>query len=177
MPYSELTHRPWVLAELVARGLSSFTHIVDVGAGAGQLRDCFGIGTPKAKWTAVEIWEPYVAQFGLLARYDEVIVSDVRTLDPLPDADLYIFGDVMEHMYPDEAVAVWERARRASRWLVIGLPVLEYIQGAEFGNVHETHLYQWSMEEVLERFAGIEASIGVPPGEVSGAFIARGERE
>jgi hypothetical protein len=118
-----------------------------------------------------------VAQFGLKERYDEVIVADVRALDLLPEADLYIFGDVLEHMSDTEAVEAWNRARSVSRWLVIGLPVLEYIQGPEFGNVHETHLYQWSMEEVLERFAGIEASIGVPPGEVSGAFIARGELE
>jgi hypothetical protein len=60
---------------------------------------------PGAYWTAIEIWEPYVEAFGLTQKYDKVIVHDVRRMEKLPDADLYIFGDVPEHMPPDEATS------------------------------------------------------------------------
>jgi hypothetical protein len=175
VPYSDATLRPWIAERLLAfTAPAAVEHIVDAGAGAGTARDFYGPVFPAAKWTAIEVWEPYVAMFGLDARYDEVLVADVREAD-LPVADLYLFGDVLEHMSRDEALAVWGRARKAAPWLVISMPVLDYPQGPEFGNPHEAHLHQWDMDSVLAGFPGIVDCAGPQaPGSTVGAFIARG---
>ena len=105
------------------------------------------------------------------------MVADVRDLDPLPAADLYLFGDVLEHMAPADAVKVWDRARLAAKWLVLSLPVLPCPQGPFEGNIHEIHVADWDIPSVLHNFPGITAHVGapaVPPGSVAGAFIAEG---
>ena len=175
MPYSDPTLRPWIADRLAGRCIQS---VVDVGAGAGDARDSYRF--PGAKWTAIEIWPAYVLKFGLRDRYDTVIVTDVRELDPLPEADLYLFCDVLEHMPVTDAITLWERARKAASWLVISLPVLPYPQGPEEGNPHEEHVAQWDAPSVLEAFAGIFAYSGprpdLTPGTTVGAFTARGLR-
>ena len=179
MPWSETARRPWVLQQLRARAglLASIRSVVDVGAGAGTWHTFLSPYLPNAWWTAVEIWEPYVERFKLPERYDEVLVSDIRSLIPLPDADLYLFGDVLEHMPPIDAVEVWRRAREAASWLVLAIPVMPCPQGPFEGNIHEIHQADWDLPGVLESFPGIVAYVGppaVPPGAVAGAFIAEG---
>jgi hypothetical protein len=173
MPHSDPALRPWVADTLIGLGVAPAT-VVDVGAGAGDWLTYLGQVFPAAAWTAVEIWEPYVQRFGLAARYDKVVIDDVRDW-PMEHADLYLFGDVLEHLAADDAVQVWDRARAHARWLVINLPVLPYPQGPTDGNPHEAHLHQWDMESVLANFAGITDCHGpVPGGSTVGAFIARG---
>lgn len=175
MPGSDPALRPWIASTLRILAVQPKT-IIDVGAGAGTWHAYLRHLYRGATWTAIEIWEPYVSRFGLKTRYNDVIVADVRELDPLPDADLWIFGDVLEHMPDTDAVAVWDRARRVARWLVINMPVLDYPQGEVDGNPHEAHLYQWNTREVLARFGGIVAHAEPMPGSTVGAFIARGTR-
>jgi hypothetical protein len=61
------------------------------------------------------------------------------------------------------------------------MPVLDYPQGAEFGNPYETHLHQWSMTSVARYFQGIVAASGpradLLPGTTVGAFVAQGYGE
>ena len=147
--------------------------IVDVGAGAGEWRSYLGQIMPDAHWTAVEIWEPYIRRFNLETRYNQVHRADIREW-PMQPADLYLFGDVLEHMPADDAVAVWDRARFVAHWLVISLPVLPYPQEAVNGNPYEAHVHQWDTASVLERFRGIISTAGPLEGSTVGAFIARG---
>ena len=179
MPWSETARRPWVLSRLRACcDLAALPSVVDVGAGAGTARTFYGPSMPAARWTAIEIWEPYVARFGLDRAYNQVITADVRTLDPLPEAELYLFGDVMEHMPMADAVKVWGRARTVCPLLVLTLPVHPYPQGECEGNPHEAHVAQWTVADVLASFAGIVAFTGPPaspPGLTAGAFIAEGD--
>lgn len=180
MPYSDGTLRPWVLQQIRLR-CGDVGRVVDVGAGAGQLLEFFKPELPGSKWTAIEIWQPYVHRFELATRYDMVITGDARMM-PLPPADVYYFGDVLEHMPRDDAVALWNRARKSARWLVISLPVRRFEQGTVYGNPHEAHLVHWDMDSVREAFPGIVAQSDVRPDlppyfgdTVAGAFIARGE--
>ena len=175
MPHSDEALRPWILTQLQqVTDLASARAVVDVGAGAGTWLDFLRPHMPAARFTAIEIWEPYLAAYALRDRYDEVILGDARTLDPLPGADLYVFGDVLEHMPAADAVALWDRARRVAGWLVINLPVRRYDQGALFGNPHEEHVHHWDVASVLDRFAGIISSNEGAPPSVVGAFIAKG---
>lgn len=173
VPYSDGTLRPWVAAQLAAAGVVPRT-VVDVGAGAGEGRDFYAPLWPGASWTAIEVYAPYVPAFGLARAYDLVIVEDVRAVDPLPAADLYLFGDVLEHLPAADAVQVWDRARAVASWLVIGIPVGEYEQGPAYGNRHEAHLASWDVPGVLAAFTGITSHAGPLPGGRVAAFVARG---
>lgn len=180
MPFSDITLRPWIAGQ-IRRWCGTVTSVVDVGAGAGTGADFYKPQIPGSRWTAIEIWEPYVKEYRLWDKYSAVVVADVRDLDPLPPADLYLFGDVLEHMEADEAVKVWDRAREVARWLVINLPVLPCEQGTVNGNPFEAHLVHWDMASVRESFTGIVAESpprpDLPPwfgNTVVGAFIASG---
>jgi hypothetical protein len=174
VPMSDPSHRPWVLDQLreaFGRNLATVASVVDVGAGFGGWREFAGPWMPRSRWTAVEIWEPYVDRFMLKYRYHEVLNADVRDLVPFPHADLVIFGDVLEHMPASDAREVWYRARQVSRRLVLGIPVRPYPQGEAEGNPWEAHVTDWTAGQVEDWFGGIYArSLNVD----TGAFIAEG---
>jgi hypothetical protein len=145
--------------------------VVDVGPGCGSWRIFLGPWLPQSRWTAVEIHQPYVDRFLLAHHYHDVIVADVRDLDPFPACDLVIFGDVLEHMPAADALAVWGRARAVSSRLVLGIPVRHYPQGPWEGNDHEAHITTWDDGSVRATFDGIYA--GTCNGD-TGAYLAEG---
>jgi SAM-dependent methyltransferase len=177
MPLSDHSHRPWVLRELekAAGDLTRIRSAVDAGAGYGAWKEFCGpwIGD-KCRWTAVEIWQPYISRFLLPYRYTATLNADLRDLDPFPAADVVFLGDVLEHMDAADAVQVWDRARKAAWRLVLGIPVVPYPQGEAEGNPYEAHVATWSVDAVLASFKGIYAHTA---NAVTGAFIAEGEAD
>jgi hypothetical protein len=169
MPYSADEGKAWAVEALSGREVSS---VLDIGAGAGAWLDVLKPRFPGARYTAVEIYEPYLDTFDLRSRYDAVIVGDARTA-VLPRADLVVLGDVLEHMPVEDAVALWNRCRRLAPVVVASLPLGEYPQGPEFGNVHETHVATWTADAVLRDLPGI---VRHRAGEVVGVFIAEQPR-
>jgi SAM-dependent methyltransferase len=158
MPYSSPEGKHWTLERIRKNGASSF---LDVGAGAGTYEFVFRprLGRPST-WVALEVWEPYVAQFALADRYDEVIVEDARTYLPkalTKSVDVVLFGDVLEHVTKEEAVVLWRDAQRIARVAVyVSIPTVHYPQGPEHGNPHEAHVKDdWTAGEVLASFTGI----------------------
>ena len=75
-------------------------HVIDIGPGAGTYFDLLQNVVRAGWWTAIEIWAPYVTQFGLKEKYNEVIVADALWVDwdRLGRPDLVILGDVLEHI-------------------------------------------------------------------------------
>lgn len=136
--------------------------ILDVGAGSGTYRPLF----EADKWTAVEIWEPYVDKYSLRDKYDEVIVEDVRNLS-WQAHDLCILGDVLEHMDVHEAQDVVAKAREHCSTVLISIPLGHYPQGEYDGNPYEEHVVDhWTHEKVIEAFGSpyqyhIDREIGV----------------
>lgn len=102
-------------------------------------------------WIGVEVWEPYIERYGLLPDlYDSVVVSDIRDWQMPADVDLIIAGDVLEHLPHAEAidlVQAWKA--RPGTALLISTPIHRYEQGALEGNVHETHLWHPTNDEML----------------------------
>lgn len=172
---SDPSHRPWVLEQLAAacapQSLDKITSVVDVGAGFGGWREFLGPFMPRSRWTAIECWPPYADRFMLRHRYHDVVVADVREINPFPPADLVIFGDVLEHMPSGDARQVWDRARRAAWRLVIGIPVRPYPQGESEGNPYEAHITEWTAGAVENWFEGVYAR---QTNADTGAFLAEG---
>jgi hypothetical protein len=54
---------------------------------------------------AVEIWEPYIKQYGLKNKYGWVYEENVlkMPLDVLGAYDFYILGDILEHLSVEDA--------------------------------------------------------------------------
>lgn len=175
MPLSDHSHRPWMLARLQEQcDLSKIRSVVDVGVGLGGYREFLQPFTPVAKWTGIEIFEPYVDRFLLRHRYAEVIVGDVREIDPLPLADIYILGDVIEHMPRQDAYDLWEHTLASSWRTVAALPILHYPQGEVEGNPYEAHVETWSDEQVWQQLGGI---INGHVNNWTGCYIARGAQD
>lgn len=133
-------------------------NVCDVGAGSGTYRDLcnlHGVLT-NARWTAIEVWEPYVDYFSLPMKYHEVIVQDVREAD-LTGFDLLIFGDVLEHMTREEAKKCVASAPKA--WKILSIPTTHYPQGEVNDNPFEVHVEDnWQSHWIFEDFSTVADS-------------------
>lgn len=139
------------------------TSLLDIGVGSGTYGRLFRQYFPSAQTLGVEIWAPYIDQFGLNDLYDRVILDDVRTMPAWPLVDVVILGDVLEHMTVDEAREVWQLSRVVAKKAVyLSIPIVHYPQGPHEGNPYEEHVVDdWSHVRVLETFEGIgECHIG-----------------
>jgi predicted TPR repeat methyltransferase len=171
MPYSSDEGKAWMLRQLRATGPRS---VVDIGVGSGTYGRMAALELDEPPYlTGIEIHAPYVQQFGLHQWYDEVRVADVRLM-PIPEADVVILGDVLEHMKTVDALAVWACARWAARVRVLlSLPIIEWPQDAVDGNEHERHVETWTHERVLAELEGIDE---FEVGEQVGVYAARPAR-
>jgi 2-polyprenyl-3-methyl-5-hydroxy-6-metoxy-1,4-benzoquinol methylase len=117
---------------------------LDVGAGSGTYANVLA-GTGVVL-DAVEVWLPYVIDYGLGEVYRSVTTADVRSLARVgyrpkhAPYDLVIFGDVLEHMSAEEGLAVWKWAATIADAGLISAPTVHWPQGAEGGNPHEAHV-------------------------------------
>lgn len=149
MPTSDAQGRDWVAERLLKLNPRE---VVDVGPGDGtyarEMRHC----TPNARWTAIEIWEPYVERFGLDKIYDKVVVSDVMDypFSEIDMIDVVILGDVVEHLEVADARLLLTELKSKVKNIVVSIPIVESFQGECEGNPYEAHLYQWGFDEMLE---------------------------
>ena len=130
--------------------------ILDIGPGSGTYARL--LRQPGQRWTAIEVWGPYVDRYGLTALYDRVVVADARIVDwsRLGRFDLAFCGDVLEHMSKAEALDLVERLLACCRLVVISIPIKPMPQGSWEGNPFETHIKEdWSHAEALASFPAL----------------------
>ena len=151
MPSSMNENKPYAL-DIITRVIKP-RHILDVGCGMGTYYDLLKPHLPDVAIDGVEIWEPYISQYKLDEKYDYLYFDDARQIGFMP-YDLVIFGDVLEHMTNEDALSVWDIARRSAGWGMISLPIVHYPQGAEFGNPYEEHVQDHINVDDLERDFG-----------------------
>lgn len=153
MPYSDPDNKALVsewLQELRPKT------ILDIGPGAGVYGTLSRHIDSVERVDCVEVWEPYVSEFGLSGIYDQVWIRDARNHE-LFDYDVVIFGDVLEHMSREDAVELYERALKSAKAVIFSIPIIHLPQGAYAGNPYETHVEDdWKHEEILEAFASIK---------------------
>lgn len=115
--------------------------ILDIGPGEGTYADLLHPMGYK-NICAVEVFKPYIEQFGLNAKYKAVHNGNVcdlpsRYFDPF---SLIIMGDVLEHMDWAEAhkLLFMLITHTKVRGIVVAVPFL-YAQGEVNGNFYEIH--------------------------------------
>lgn len=166
MPYSDWSNNEWFKWLINEIQPSS---VIDVGPGAGKYGLLTREVSPSTHTTAVEIWGPYLSEFGLETIYDHVFICDAR-IYPNYKADLVILGDILEHMTKEDALALWTRIRLEAKAAVISIPIIHFPQGESSGNPYETHVEDhWTHEEILSTFPGIT---GHSIFEVTASYIA-----
>lgn len=172
MPHSDGANKGWVLEKIKEIKPST---ILDVGTGSGILeeiiRENFG---DSIRIDGIEAWEPYVQEYSLTDRYDNLYNVDARTWSNW-EYDLVMFGDVLEHMVESESAALWETVSKQAKYAIITIPIIHYPQGASFGNPFEIHHEDhWDTERILRTFPGI---IEYQEFEITGAYLARFNNE
>ncbi len=166
MPMSAVEGKEWTRGRIAALARYDPLTVLDVGPGVGTYATLLA-GLP-VRMIGLEVWEPYVATYGLAERYDELVIGDVRTVE-LPVVDVVILGDVIEHMTRADAREVWRRSAAAARRAVyLSIPIVHYPQHELEGNPYEAHVEEdWSHDDVLATFDGIGA---YQRGEIVGVY-------
>lgn len=139
---------------------------LDIGCGEGTYARMF----PGGHWTGVEVFPPYVSQFGLDEIYDTLIIQDARATEFTEDFDVAFAGDVLEHMTAAEASELMLKLRRAAEWTVVSIPLGHHPQGAVNGNEHERHVEDWDDKKVRRTFG--EPTFSVIDG-IIGVYVYR----
>lgn len=168
MPHSDGANKGWVLEKIKEINPRS---ILDVGTGSGILeeiiRENFG---NSIQLDGIEAWEPYISEFNLTERYDNLYNVDAREWDNW-DYDLVMFGDVLEHMVESDSSKLWEKVSKQAGNAIITIPIIHYPQGASFGNPYEIHHEDhWDTERILKVFPGI---VEHKEFEITGAYFAK----
>jgi predicted TPR repeat methyltransferase len=146
--------------------------VLDVGAGQGTYANI--LWGAVAQIDGIEVWEPYVSEFSLFAKYNKLTLGDAReVLASTPDNyyDLVIFGDILEHMTEAEALTCWQEAARIASWGLISVPIIHYPQGAEGGNPYEVHVQDHLTPEHVREVYGPFDHEAVY--NITGTFIKR----
>jgi cyclopropane fatty-acyl-phospholipid synthase-like methyltransferase len=129
--------------------------ILDVGAGAGKYGHLSRAIYPEITVDAVEVWQPYIEKYNLLALYNKIFSVDVRDFDNF-NYDLVIFGDILEHMSKEEALKIMQLTSSQAKMAVISIPTCYCPQGHVHDNPYEEHIKDdWSHEEVMKSFSNI----------------------
>ena len=167
MPYSDPANKSW--AEQKLRDMN-FKSVLDVGAGAGAYGKLARAINPEALIDAIEVWTPYIAEFGLHNIYNNVFNYEAKDHNNWA-YDVVIFGDVLEHMSKDEAFELYKRASEQCSYILFSIPIVHLPQGAWGGNPYETHVTDhWHHEDILQEFNNL-IDFAVYP--VTGIYLAK----
>ena len=112
------------------------TRMLDVGPGQGTYSEL--LRNLGYRVDAVEVWAPYVDQFGLRKKYDNVYIADVREFN-LQDYDFIILGDVLEHLSTEDAQRLIDNIFFSEKQCLVAIPYMMPQDGDEYGNEYETH--------------------------------------
>ena len=117
---------------------------LDIGCGCGTYAKMF----PNLEWTGVEVWGPYIEQYGLKDLYPTLHNVDAREWEPIQKYDVCFLGDVLEHMDAGEAHDLFNKIKSCSETIIISIPIGYYPQGEYDGNPYEKHVTDnWTVGE------------------------------
>jgi len=137
--------------------------VIDLGCGFGlwgflcrMYLDVFEGRPYKEDWQvrieAVEVFPKYIMPHQEFL-YDRIRIGAIEELiDELDHFDLFIFGDVLEHMPKQDAVRVLEESyRKADKGILVNVPMGEgWLRDGTEDNPHEAHLSVWDFDDFIE---------------------------
>lgn len=131
--------------------------ILDVGAGCGTYSHL--LKADFFNMDGIEIFEQYVNDFDLRSKYNNLYIDNILDFDIEP-YELFIMGDIIEHLTFLEAKNIIEKIHNAGKYMMVAVPY-NYEQGVEFGNVYEIHKQPDLTKELfLERYPCMKYLIG-----------------
>lgn len=156
MPVSKAFGKQWIdsFYEQLCKS-DAVKRVVDIGVGRGTYSMRLRRFDPAIQWIGIEAWQPYVEQFSLKEKYDQLIIQDVRTIDwkALEKFDVAFLGDILEHMKKTEAINLINTLLQTTRFIIVSLPILYTPQGDSENNPYEIHVEpNWSHEGFLLSF-------------------------
>lgn len=153
--------------------------VVEVGCNNGALARAYRAINPHGKYTGIEVVEANAE--GARRYCDEVLLQDIEAVDEsfyakYSDYNVWIFGDVLEHLrYPWEVLARIRRSMPADGCVIVCLPNAQHwsvqaklavgdFRYTEGGLMDRTHMRWFTRATMLEMFAGagFKLEVGFP---------------
>ncbi|MDB9960010.1 class I SAM-dependent methyltransferase [Gammaproteobacteria bacterium] len=133
------------------------TKILDVGPGAGTY--WMALNDLGYKMDCIEIHKPYISEFKLKEKYDNVYEGNILDFDILK-YDVIILGDILEHLKTNDAKKLITKISKNNIKCLVAVPY-EMEQGEYEGNIYETHLQpDLTPKIMLERYPELKLLIG-----------------
>lgn len=156
MPYSTGYLKGEVKQHFI-KNVSPSVKILDAGAGCGTYANLLKNEFPNMD--GIEIFQNYVDMFDLRSKYNNLFIGNVLDFN-LEQYDYIILGDIIEHMTFLQARELLDKIQKLDKLCLVGVPY-NYEQGAEFNNVHETHLQPDLTESLfLQRYPTMRLLMG-----------------
>ncbi len=135
--------------------------ILDVGPGIGT----YGMNLSDLNIDAIEIYEPYVEQYGIRKYYGNVFIGDITEFE-VDDYDYIIIGDVLEHLPIWKAQRLIQSITEKNIKCLVAVPYL-CPQDAVDGVESEIH-YQWDLTPRVMKSRYPELEIFLSTNHVNG---------
>ena len=147
MPSSTAAGKPKVAKWLNGKITGSEYSILDLGCGKGTYGRLINKPCKKIAVDAVD----YRKRFELMKYYDTFYqhdISDISFLESLGKHDMAILGDVLEHLYFDDARNVLDCLEKQCQTILVSVPFKSHQWGVF--NHWENHLQEDLTEEVFK---------------------------
>ena len=102
----------------------------------------------KLRLDGVEVYPNYITDVQK-AIYDHIHIADIcEQANDLPEYDLFVMIDVLEHIKLDQGLRLLDALRRKSRiGVLVVTPIQPMEHGASMGNEHEAHISVWGKKQ------------------------------
>ena len=121
--------------------------ILDVGPGVGTYSNL--LRSHGYRIDAVEIYAPYIKKYDLISKYDNVFVGDICKFD-FKDYDFIIFGDVIEHLHKEDAIALHTKLIQQQKEFIYAVPWM--MEQGEHEEIYTKHITNQDLTpDVLNR--------------------------
>lgn len=138
--------------------------MLDVGIGFGKwgflAREYIDVKRNEIypeQWTlkidGIEIWAEYVERLPWLRTiYNRIYIGDAnKVIDDLPDYDLIVLADVIEHMPKKDGEELLIKCfRKCKKNLILSLPIGDWTGNRILANnPYESHISVWNQDEIF----------------------------